>query len=239
MEDTTKRLDVISDAINILSDDNALAAPAAMAAAAIVDLGMRQVAGGGNVAETTITIDGAQMGIAEAFQFLAKKATDSEVKPPEKFDITKPRIIKEVPIILDKERHLRLPFWALKKFQAETGVNPWDHSRVWSYPPDMDALVALIWCGLLDEDPDLTLEQVERMPNMDFGNIHYLRYCLDECWGENQPKPDALGSVGERATDPNPRPQAPIGSTIGPLRGMTSDSPTESSGPSLPGSTDR
>jgi hypothetical protein len=234
MEDTTARKpDPITEAIESVQSDEALGAAMATTAGAVLGLGLRETAGG--VTPTKIMVDGVEMTLVEALTFMAKKATDAEVKPAEKFDITKPRIIKEVPIILDKERHLRLPFWALKKFQAETGINPWDHSKVWAYPPDMEALVTMLWVGLLDEDPDLTLEQVERMPNMDFGNIHYLRYCLDECWGENQPKPDTNiieGSVvaGSKATDPNSRPQVPTGSTIGPLRGMTSASPMPNSG---------
>lgn len=224
MEDTTVRAkDPISEAIDSVNADEALGAAMATTAGAVISLGMRET--GAGVSPTKITVDGVEMSLVEALQFMAKKATDAEVKPIEKFDITKPRIIKEVPIDLDKTRHLRLPFWALKKFQTETGINPWDHSKVWAYPPDMDALVTMLWVGLLDEDPDLTREQVERFPNMDFGNIHYLRYCLDECWGENQPKPDANvieGTVvaGSKATDPNSRPQVPTGSTIGPSRGL-------------------
>ena len=242
MEDTTRdegrpeNRDAINQAIDSLSGDTGLAAPMAMAAAAVVDLGMREVRADA-VGTTTIEVDGVEMGMAEALNYLAKKATGQDVKPIEKFDITKPRIIKDVPIELDRVRHLRLPFWALKKFQQETGINPWDHSKVWTYPPDMDALVALIWCGLLDEDPELTKEQVERFPNMDFGNIHYLRYCLDECWGENHPKAEGDAPAGSKATDPNSPSRAPIGSTIGPSRGMTSGSPTASSGPSPLGST--
>lgn len=243
MEDTTRAVTgepvdripgdakgVINTAIDAMTaeGDEALGTAFAMTAASVIDHGMKEVAAGAE--PTKVTIEGVEMNLVDALTFLAKKATDAEVKPIERFDITKPRVIKEVPIELDKPRHLRLPFWALKKFQEVTGINPWDHSKVWAYPPDMDALVAMIWCGLLDEDPELKLEEVERFPNMDFGNIHYLRYCLDECWGENHPKVEPGGSIGSKATDPNFRQQAPIGSTIGPSRGLTSDSQPESSG---------
>jgi hypothetical protein len=226
----TEARDVINTTIDTMKEegDEALGNALGMTAAAVITHGMDEVAAGAE--PTKVTIEGVEMNLVEALTFLAKKATDTEVKPVEKFDITKPRTIKDIPIELDKPRVLRLPFWALKKFQDATGINPWDHSKVWAYPPDMDALVALIWCGLLDQDPELKLEEVYRFPNMDFGNIHYLRYCLDECWGENHPKADPTGAIGSKATDPNSRPQAPIGSTIGPSRSTTSDSPSESSG---------
>lgn len=224
MEDTTNRptdakaLDPISEAIDSLAGDPSLAGATAMATAAVIDLGRREIENNA-VGNTTVEIEGVEMGMAEALTFLMKKAAGQEVKAVEKFDITKPRIIKDVPIELDKTRNLRLPFWALKKFQDVTGINPWDHSKVWTYPPDMDALVTLVWCGLLDEDPDLTVDQVMRFPNMDFGQIHYLRYCLDECWGENHPKADPNGTVGTKAADPNSLSKGQIGQTIGPSRG--------------------
>lgn len=110
----------------------------------------------------------------------------------ERFVTDRPRVVEPVSIMLDRERHMRLPFWALKKFQKVTGKSPWDHDAVWGYPPDLDGTITMIWCALLDEDPDLTLEQVERLPGMEFGNIHYLRHCLDKCWGENNPDPDPV-----------------------------------------------
>lgn len=125
----------------------------------------------------------------------------------ESFDHTKPRIIEPVPInIGGKERHLTLPFWALKKFQDTTKISPWDHSKVWAIPADLDLTVTLLWCALLDENPDLTLDEVWRFQGLDFGNIHYIRYCLDECWGRNNPDPEAPSVNGaEGTTDPNSR----------------------------------
>jgi hypothetical protein len=62
----------------------------------------------------------------------------------------------------------------------------------------------MIWCGLLEEDPTLTIEQVERLPGMEFGNIHYLRHVLDECWGRNNPDAVAGEAPKGGVVDPNP-----------------------------------
>lgn len=130
----------------------------------------------------------------------------NEAPAPVPFISTKPRIVEPVEIELDRKRHLKLPFWALKRFEQLTGVSPWDHGKVWGYPPSIDLTVAMIWAGLLWEDPELTLEQVEMMPNMEFGNIHYLRFCLDECWGRNNPDAEAPADARQNGTaNPNPR----------------------------------
>jgi hypothetical protein len=121
----------------------------------------------------------------------------------ERFDHTKPRMIEPVPInIGGKTRHLTMPFWALKKFQQEAGVSPWDYDKVWSIPADLDLTVTLLWVALLDENPDLTLEEVWRFQDLNFGNIHYLRHCLDECWGRNNPEAEA-GKPSNGSGDPN------------------------------------
>ncbi len=174
--------------------------------AAVIDATAEFAATG--VEPTTVELNGESLTLEDAIKKLTAIVSDSPVAEP--FDITRPRLIEPVEIILDRPRHLRLPFWALKKFEATTGVSPWDHSKVWSYPPNMDILCTMIWVGLLDEDPDLTLEEVERFPNMDFGNIHYLRHCLDECWGRNQPKVQP-GQTGPEAANPQRAKRSPTG----------------------------
>lgn len=124
-----------------------------------------------------------------------------------------PRVIEPVPIELDKTRHLRLPFWALKMFEARTGVNAWDSEKIFEWPPKLEIVTTLLWVGLLDEDDSLTLEQVERMPGLEFGNIYYILHCLDELWGKNQPPPDPATASG--GTAPKPSAVRPTGSVSG------------------------
>lgn len=118
------------------------------------------------------------------------------------FDATKPRLFEPVTITLDRERHLRLPFSALRIFEQETGLSPWDSDLVWGWPPRLDTMLTLLWVALIDEDPTLTRDQLEGLPGVEFGNINYIRYCLDLCWGKNQPPPEPKGSNG---TGPNPK----------------------------------
>ncbi len=122
----------------------------------------------------------------------APAAAPAAPQPPIQpvFDRTRPRLIEPVSIMLDKERALRLPFHALLAFEQASGISPWDFEAVWGYPPKVKILTLLLWAALIDEDPDLTIAQVERMPGMEFANIHYIRDRLDKCWGANQPDPE-------------------------------------------------
>jgi hypothetical protein len=128
----------------------------------------------------------------------------------EAFDIRAPRLIEPVEIMLDRPRHLRLPFWALKLFEDKTGLSAWDQDKVFGWPPKLDVIVTLLWCALLDEDPDLTIERVERMPGLEFGQIYYILHCLDECWGRNAPAPEPAGD-GSTVAAPNRRAALPTG----------------------------
>jgi hypothetical protein len=128
----------------------------------------------------------------------------------EPFNMRAPRLIEPVAIQLDKTRHLRLPFWALKLFEEKTGLSAWDNDKVFAWPPKLGVIVTLLWCALLDEDPDLTIERVERMPGLEFGQIYYVLNCLDECWGRNAPAPDPAPDGHERP-DPNPAAGLPTG----------------------------
>lgn len=127
------------------------------------------------------------------------------------FQTTRPRLIEPVEIELDKTRHMRLPFWALRRFEKETGVGAWDHEQVWSYPPNLDLMIALIWAALLEEEPTLTLDQVEMLPGMEFANMLYLRGRLDALWGRNNPDPEPALPGGKVVVDAVPN--APAAST--------------------------
>jgi hypothetical protein len=140
-----------------------------------------------------VELNGKSFAINDAIEELRKIVTNN-VEP---FDSTRPRLIEPVVIhIGGKDRHLRLPFWALRRFQKETGVSPWDHEKVWSIPADLDLTVALLWAAMLDEAPELTLDEVWMFEGLDFANIHYIRKCLDDCWGRNMPDPDKASAGG-------------------------------------------
>lgn len=153
-----------------------------------IDGALEDVQNGAAVGVTTVSIDGKTLTLDQAIESLKQKvAADA----PE-FDVTQPRVVEPVAIQFGSQvKHLRLPFWALRKFQKATNVSPWDHRKVWGWPPDMDLVIHLVWAGLLDENPDITVEEVERLEGMDFANIHYIRSRLDECWGRNADSPEA------------------------------------------------
>jgi hypothetical protein len=136
----------------------------------------------------------------------AAAATPVAPKPAlvaEPLNHRKPRLIEPVPIELDKTRHLRLPFWALKMFEERTGINAWDEKIIFDWPPKLAVITTLLWVALLDEDDTLTLDQVERMPGLEFGNIYYILHCLDLCWGRNQPPADPATASATGGGGPN------------------------------------
>lgn len=121
------------------------------------------------------------------------------------FDDTQPRLLEPVTILLDRERPLRLPFKALRLFEKITSKNPWNPDLLYAVPPNLDDVTALLWVALLDDDPDLTREQLEDLPGMEFGNVHYIRRCLEKCWGVNMPPPDAKEPNGTAPKGSRPR----------------------------------
>jgi hypothetical protein len=71
------------------------------------------------------------------------------------------RVIKSIPVMLDKERNFRLSMRAMKKFEDLTGK-----SFIKGFSLDtlsMHVFNTLLWCGLVDEDPALKQEELELM----------------------------------------------------------------------------
>ena len=120
--------------------------------------------------------------------------------------ISQPRIVKPVPILLDKPRTMVMDFAAMEAFEDQTGLSAWGR-EAWDGRPR--TVVALIWAALLHEDPDLSLDALKRLPCMSLGNMAYLTERLGELWGETMPEADPAQS-GEAAdeSDPNPRRRA-------------------------------
>lgn len=118
-----------------------------------------------------------------------------------------PRLTPPVSIMLDKERTLRMDFAAMCAFEDETGLSPWS-SEVWSAGASPRVISALIWAGLIHEDPDLMLSDVRRMPGMELSNYGYLMDRLGDLWGETMPEAEETPAPVEGDADPNPRRRA-------------------------------
>jgi hypothetical protein len=96
--------------------------------------------------------------------------------------------LEPVPILLDRLRHLRMDFRGMRAFKKQTGLSPWGR-EAWT-DADPDILLALLWASLIHEDPELAIEDVERMPGVDMGNIGYLTERLGRLWGASMPEPE-------------------------------------------------
>lgn len=66
-----------------------------------------------------------------------------------------------VTINLDKERHLFFGLKAMRLIQEKTGKNPYQE-EFWK-GIDANSVNAVMWSGLLHEDKNLTIEQVEEL----------------------------------------------------------------------------
>ena len=67
-------------------------------------------------------------------------------------------------LTLDRERRLTYTWGAIKRLKAEQGINFLDlvsSGEEWWMDPT--AFSAVLWCGLIDEDPALTVADVDGM----------------------------------------------------------------------------
>ena len=128
-----------------------------------------------------------------------------------------PSIVQPVPVMLDKERHLRFDYAVIY------GVEP-HLSRVWgrdyNFYGAMRNLVSaaaagdpgalslsnlsiLLWQGCLHEDPQLTLEQVQQaLPCTDWTALMPLVGQVMAAWQAVSPPPVALTDMEETDSDP-------------------------------------
>jgi hypothetical protein len=86
----------------------------------------------------------------------------------------RPNTIPTVPIKLDKERHLKLDFNAIALIEEGTKKNVLKQES-WESLTGSDIRV-MLWAMLLDEDPEITLNDVGAM--LHFGNIEYVFECI-------------------------------------------------------------
>lgn len=73
-------------------------------------------------------------------------------------------------INLDKERTLRFDLTAMEKFHELTGVNLIKEGFTEEHITPKN-VKAFIWCGLYQDSPDLTLEDVGRLVTLDNMNV--------------------------------------------------------------------
>ena len=98
-----------------------------------------------------------------------------------------------VPIILDKERHLKLTLGGMQKFREVTGIDLLKGMGDLNTLSDKD-MIAFVWACLLPEDRKLTVEDVGYMLNPT--KINEITEAMFKVWGLGMPE-------SEGPPDPN------------------------------------
>ena len=98
-------------------------------------------------------------------------------------------------IELDKSRKLKYTNGALRKFEEKTGKN----ALKLKSEESNEYMTDLLWSGLLHEDKELTIEQVDEMIGP--SNLYYVMSKITEAWGMAMPEPK---EPAEGNTDPLP-----------------------------------
>jgi len=115
--------------------------------------------------------------------------------------MTVPKV--KVPLRLDRERTLLLSFNALCKAEEITGMNLLAGEVVFS---SLRVLRALLWAGLLHEDPLLTVEEVGDLIEMggEEGVVgaEYVLGKIIEAYGVAMPDAEPETDEGEGESDP-------------------------------------
>ncbi len=75
-------------------------------------------------------------------------------------------IIPGIPIMLDKERHLRLTLESAIRLEEETNTQLSTYYDQLTKNPRLKAVRNLLWAFLIDEDENLTLKDVGKMVNL-------------------------------------------------------------------------
>lgn len=103
-----------------------------------------------------------------------------------------------VPVELDRTRHLRYSLGTVRKIMEEFEVD--DPEKI---PLDVTNLGKFLWYGLKHEDPDLTVEDVEEM--VDMQNIVPLHEAVGEAMGgdrEEGARPPTRAATEEKPKKP-------------------------------------
>jgi hypothetical protein len=99
---------------------------------------------------------------------------------------TTPTPTRGVPILLDRERHIRFSMGTVRKLREELGENALEEGVA------VDMLPRLMWYGLKHEDPELTVEQVEEL--VDLENLLDVMNVISQATGQR--------AKIEKASDP-------------------------------------
>lgn len=95
-----------------------------------------------------------------------------------------PNLTKPVTVILDKERHMRLTLLGMLAFEKQTGKSLAQGFKLSEL--SMADNAAMIWACLLDEDENLTYDDVLRM--IDISNIMEAMTAVRDCINADNPK---------------------------------------------------
>jgi len=98
-----------------------------------------------------------------------------------------------ITIKLDKERHLKFGLKALKSIEKASGQSALS-GEFWSVPTATNFSI-LLWAGLLHEDPELTIEQVDELVD-NYSSLDVLYTSIAQAWGAAMPEPDNEGENG-------------------------------------------
>ena len=97
-------------------------------------------------------------------------------------------LIESVPIILDKERHLKLTLGAMVKFKQVTGKDLLKGFDTLG----SEEVQALLWACLVHEDKTLTLDQVGDMVSL--SNIPAIAEAIARAWSTAIPEAGQTGN---------------------------------------------
>ena len=97
------------------------------------------------------------------------------------------KVMPVVSIMLDKERHLKFGLKALKAIEGATKKNTLS-GEFWGRPSAHD-FSALLWAGLLHEEPSLTIEQTDDLVD-NYSSIGAISESIAEAWGAAMPEPE-------------------------------------------------
>lgn len=102
---------------------------------------------------------------------------------------------------LDRPRHLRFTLGALRRIEEASGIGIEQQAELAEWSRTLVGVTTMLWAGLVHEDPDLTLEQVYEI--VDIQNFTQVRAAIDLAVGVAMPPPvegkDARPFPGNRA----------------------------------------
>src|SRR5581483_9642478 len=97
-------------------------------------------------------------------------------------------LVPSVTIHLDRERHLRYDFNALIRLEKQTGQSVLD-GKIWDNltgPGGPERVAAILWAGLLREDPEITLDYAASL--IDMRNLQSVLSAVKQAWAAGAPE---------------------------------------------------